>query len=378
MSWCGCPSEEVPARRHLERLADLRLAVERRVAELPALMVRRAKAEGARTSREPGDPHAREPQEEGGALRDGLPAGHRARCAARVRGQRCLLRAGLRRPAPVAGRYRSRRASGWSARPLLRAPHPPRHAPAGAARHGGRGARSRALRHRFRQVVADGREGHDVAHALGAHVREVLGRSAAAVRPRRLPWPALLTQGERFSRALVEEALRAYAGELGRWPSPRRPCASCCAATPWASPSPGARTAGCMIRPRRSGGAWTRSAWPGSLLEVLKPQERNLLRHLLLEEGTVEDWARGSGPGARHRLSRACSAEDRLPLGAGGALEQHPAQGPRGAVRRAQAVKLLGALCHLRFRGMPARPEGCEGPDSEGGGRRADGLTGGA
>jgi Ca-activated chloride channel family protein len=43
-------AEEVPARRHLERLADLRLAVERRVAELPALLVRRAKAEGARTS----------------------------------------------------------------------------------------------------------------------------------------------------------------------------------------------------------------------------------------------------------------------------------------------------------------------------------------
>jgi Ca-activated chloride channel homolog len=43
-------AEEVPARRHLERLADLRLAVERRVAELPALMLRRAKAEGARTS----------------------------------------------------------------------------------------------------------------------------------------------------------------------------------------------------------------------------------------------------------------------------------------------------------------------------------------
>jgi Ca-activated chloride channel homolog len=42
--------DDVPARRHLERLADLRLAVERRVAELPALLVRRAKAEGARTS----------------------------------------------------------------------------------------------------------------------------------------------------------------------------------------------------------------------------------------------------------------------------------------------------------------------------------------
>ena len=28
------------------------------------------------------------------------------------------------------------------------------------------------------------------------------------------------------------------------------------------------------------------------LLEVLKPEERHLLRHLLTDEGTVEDWAR--------------------------------------------------------------------------------------
>jgi hypothetical protein len=31
------------------------------------------------------------------------------------------------------------------------------------------------------------------------------------------------------------------------------------------------------------------------LLEVLRPQERNLLRHLLMDEGTVEDWAREQG-----------------------------------------------------------------------------------
>ena len=69
-------------------------------------------------------------------------------------------------------------------------------------------ALGRALRHRFRQVVADGRDGHEAAHALGAHVRDVLGRVGDAP-SETVPWPTLLTQGERFSRALIEEALRA-------------------------------------------------------------------------------------------------------------------------------------------------------------------------
>ncbi|XXF78456.1 VWA domain-containing protein [Myxococcaceae bacterium GXIMD 01537] len=43
-------SPSVPAQRHQERLAGLRRAVERRSAELPALLVRRAQAEGNRTS----------------------------------------------------------------------------------------------------------------------------------------------------------------------------------------------------------------------------------------------------------------------------------------------------------------------------------------
>jgi Ca-activated chloride channel homolog len=41
--------ETVPAKRHVERLADLRQAVERRSADLPALMVRRAREADART-----------------------------------------------------------------------------------------------------------------------------------------------------------------------------------------------------------------------------------------------------------------------------------------------------------------------------------------
>lgn len=41
--------DEVPAKRHVERLADLRLAVEKRAGEVPALVVRRARAADART-----------------------------------------------------------------------------------------------------------------------------------------------------------------------------------------------------------------------------------------------------------------------------------------------------------------------------------------
>jgi Ca-activated chloride channel family protein len=41
--------EEVPATRHVERLADLRVAVQQRAGDVPALVVRRARAEGTRT-----------------------------------------------------------------------------------------------------------------------------------------------------------------------------------------------------------------------------------------------------------------------------------------------------------------------------------------
>jgi Ca-activated chloride channel family protein len=41
--------DEVPAKRHVERLADLRLGVEKRAGEVPALVVRRARAADART-----------------------------------------------------------------------------------------------------------------------------------------------------------------------------------------------------------------------------------------------------------------------------------------------------------------------------------------
>ena len=172
----------------------------------------------------------------------------------------------------------------------------------------------RALRHRFRQVVADGGEGHAAAHALGPHVREVLARCSPA-HPQSAAWPVRLTQGERFSREQVEEAVRAHAAELGRWPTAVEAVRE-------------------LLRRYDSQGAEFRHEDTGQfdppealrrrldarrlasqLLEVLRPQERELLRHLLVDEGKVEDWAREQGLARAtayrvlSRLKTVCRAE---------------------------------------------------------------------
>lgn len=155
-------------------------------------------------------------------------------------------------------------------------------------------ALGRALRHRFRQVVADGREGHDAAHALGAHVREVLSRVGNGP-VEGASWPTLLTQGERFSRALIEEALRAYAGELGRWPQPAEAVRELLRRYEPEAPALRPHDSGLHDPPEALRRRMDAQRLARQLLEVLKPEERNLLRHLLMDEGTVEDWAREQG-----------------------------------------------------------------------------------
>lgn len=155
-------------------------------------------------------------------------------------------------------------------------------------------ALGRALRHRFRQVVADGQEGHDAAHALGAHVRDVLGRVDNGP-PQTAPWPVLLTQGDRFSRALVEEALRAYAGELGRWPQSAEAVRELLRRYAPEAPAPRHDDSGLHDPPEALRRRMDAQRLARQLLEVLRLEERNLLRHLLMDEGSVEDWAREQG-----------------------------------------------------------------------------------
>lgn len=152
-------------------------------------------------------------------------------------------------------------------------------------------ALGRALRHRFRQVVADGQEGHEMAHALGAHVREVLAKVGHAPLES-TPWPVLLTQGERFSRAAVEEAVRAYAAELGRWPPPAEALRELLRRYAPEVPEPRSEDTGVNDPPEALRRRLDARRLAQQLLAVLKPQERHLLRHLLFKEGTVEDWAR--------------------------------------------------------------------------------------
>jgi len=152
----------------------------------------------------------------------------------------------------------------------------------------------RALRHRFRQVLADGREGHTAAHALGAHVREALAECSPA-QPRAASWPVLLTQGERFSRERVEEAVRAYAAELGHWPSAAEAVRELLRRYGSSVPEPRGEDSGQFDPPEALRRRLDARRLASQLLEVLRPQERELLRHLLVDEGNVEDWAREQG-----------------------------------------------------------------------------------
>jgi hypothetical protein len=152
----------------------------------------------------------------------------------------------------------------------------------------------RALRHRFRQVVADGREGHIAAHALGPHVREVLAQCPPA-HPASAAWPVLLTHGERFSRERVEEAVRAYAADLGRWPSAVEAVNEMLRRYASSVPEPRGEDTGQFDPPEALRRRLDARRLATQLLEVLKPQERELLRHLLVDEGNVEDWAKEQG-----------------------------------------------------------------------------------
>jgi hypothetical protein len=153
------------------------------------------------------------------------------------------------------------------------------------------GALVRALRHRFRQVVADGSEGHTAAHALGPHVREVLAQRSHT-QPGPAAWPVGLTQGERFSRERVEEAVRAYAGELGRWPASSEAVGELLRRYALSGPEVRHEDTGRFDPPEALRRRMDAQRLASQLLEVLRPQERELLRHLLVDEGNVEDWAR--------------------------------------------------------------------------------------
>ncbi|MEW5742967.1 MAG: hypothetical protein AB1938_28890 [Myxococcota bacterium] len=74
----------------------------------------------------------------------------------------------------------------------------------------------RAVRHRFKQVVAGERDSHQAWHALSAHVRDAL---RVLVGPARNGFPLAIAGPNGFLSVAVEEAVGALWAELGRRPS---------------------------------------------------------------------------------------------------------------------------------------------------------------
>lgn len=150
----------------------------------------------------------------------------------------------------------------------------------------------RAVRHRFRQVIADDKPDQQPYHALRAHVREVLDAWAqSGSPPADTAWPAAIRVRDRFDRAAIEQAIGALWRELHQRPSAglatgellRRYAPADLTETSAAHDLPE------VIRRRLDG-----QRLAANILALLTGEERSLLRHVL-DEGTVEEWAAGAG-----------------------------------------------------------------------------------
>jgi AraC-like DNA-binding protein len=170
----------------------------------------------------------------------------------------------------------------------------------------------RAVRHRFRQLVADEHDDHRPYHALRAHVREVL-EALPAPQDEELAWPTSVRDRGAFSRALVEQAVSALWGEQRRKPTAAEATSELFAR---------------YVRPLSSAGEFTMSQGAPEvlgrrlegqrlatgILELLTAEEKDLLRHVLADEGSVEDWAgqRGCSRATAYRLMARLKALCRL------------------------------------------------------------------
>lgn len=76
----------------------------------------------------------------------------------------------------------------------------------------------KAVRHRFKQVVAGGQDSHQAWHALSAHVREALTTLAG---PATSGYPPSISTRTGFSAIAVEQAVAAVWSELRRKPTTR-------------------------------------------------------------------------------------------------------------------------------------------------------------
>lgn len=148
----------------------------------------------------------------------------------------------------------------------------------------------RAVRHRFRQVVAGAQDSHNAWHALSAHVRDALASLAG---PGSGGFPTSLQTPGGFSAIAVERAVAALWAEWQRKPSARDATQELFSrylrGVSSAESTGSTRDFPAVMRARLDAQRLARG-----ILELLSAEEKDLLRTQLDGE-SVEEWAKARG-----------------------------------------------------------------------------------
>ena len=149
----------------------------------------------------------------------------------------------------------------------------------------------RAVRHRFKQVVAGGQDSHQAWHALSAHVREAL---AALAGPGASGYPASLSNKQGFSAIAVEQAVAAVWSELRRKPSAREATQELFAR--YVAGALSNETSHSSVRefPAVIGARLDAQRLARGIISVLSDDEKDLMR-AQLDGQPIETWAQGRG-----------------------------------------------------------------------------------
>ena len=149
----------------------------------------------------------------------------------------------------------------------------------------------RAVRHRFKQVVAGGQDSHQAWHALSAHVREAL---AALVSSGTAGYPATLSTRQGFSAIAVEQAVAAVWSELRRKPTAKEATQELfsryvAGALPAETSHSATREFPAVIGARLDAQRLARG-----IISVLSDDEKDLMR-AQLDGQPIDAWAQGRG-----------------------------------------------------------------------------------
>ncbi len=150
----------------------------------------------------------------------------------------------------------------------------------------------RAVRHRFKQVVAGGQDSHQAWHALSAHVREALETLSG---PGTGGYPASLANQKGFSAIAVEQAVAAVWSELRRKPSAKEATQELFSRYVAAQqPLESSQSTSVREFPAVIGARLDAQRLARGIISLLSDDEKDLMR-AQLDGQAIDSWAQGRG-----------------------------------------------------------------------------------